>query len=334
MDHVLGKLRKILPFGDFRNWTVRYTGSEIRQSQNDFSITISQNQYVHDMKQVPIKNRGGLDAYVNDVTLMKGCAGQLSWVANHSRPDQAFLASFLQGVQDQGQVQHLSMFNKAIREMGEQSVSLRFPSDIPIADWRLLVICDAGWATRPKGDSQGGYLLCICESKVVEKREPGRVWLVDWASKKLKRKVRSSCAAETLALQNGLDALELFQALMYETIYNIKPKQFRGMVPTEKCAVVTDSKSLYDALTRSALSSSLSVEKRLAIDYAIAKSTLSERNCIPCWVNNLNMPADCLTKLKGEKQQLINMLKNCSYQIKTSTQSGRKETAAKTKKGL
>ena len=87
-----------------------------------------------------------------------------------------------------------------------------FPSSVPIDDWRLVCITHAGWATRDNGDSQGGYLLLIAESKML-KREQAKCWLVDWSSKKLKRAVRSSVAAETLSGQNGLDAVELFQAL-------------------------------------------------------------------------------------------------------------------------
>ena len=75
---------------------------------------------------------------------MKARCGQLAWVANHSRPDQAFLAPYLQGVQDKAQVHHLALFNKAVRELKSRKVSLKFPS-IPIERWRLLVVTDAGW---------------------------------------------------------------------------------------------------------------------------------------------------------------------------------------------
>ena len=70
---------------------------------------------------------------------MRACCGQLAWVANHSRPDPAFLASY--GVQDKAH--HLALFNKAVREMKAGGVSLKFPC-IPIERWRLLVVTDAG----------------------------------------------------------------------------------------------------------------------------------------------------------------------------------------------
>ena len=255
---------------------------------------------------------------------MRTCAGQLAWVANATRPDQSFLASFLQGVQDKGTVAHLQMYNKAVREMKERKVCLRFPAGIPLKQLRIMCITDAGWGTRSNGESQGGYVLCLTVPKMFERvRAP--CWIVDWQSKKLRRVVRSSVAAETLAGQNGLDAIEAFQALMLETIYGVTPKQFREMTPDDPAALVLDSKGFYDAVTRSCCSQAISQERRLQIDYSIAKETTIKQNIILFWVNNLRMSADCLTKLKGDTKPLFEILEQCSYEITMSTQSGKKE---------
>ena len=99
--------------------------------------------------------------------------------------------------------------------------------------------------------------------------------------------VRSSTAAETLAAQNGLDSIEFAQGFIQETLYGMKPKVFQQWVLEKMSGLVVDSKSLYDALTRSACSSALAVEKRLAIDYAIARACLQERNVRPFWTTTL-----------------------------------------------
>ena len=105
------------------------------------------------------------------------------------------------------------------------------------------------------------------------------------------------------------------------------PKVFQQWTPLEKSGLVIDSKSLYDALTRSACSSALAMEKRLAIDYAIARACLSERCVQPYWTNNLQMIADCLTKLKGNKEVMYRLLDTCKYHVRPSKESGRKEAA-------
>ena len=92
MDSCLARLRAKLPFGDFRWTTVKYTGAEIRQHE-DFSIEVCQEAYIDKLEEVSTKPYGKSSATLPEPSLMRACCGQLAWVANHSRPDQAFLAS-------------------------------------------------------------------------------------------------------------------------------------------------------------------------------------------------------------------------------------------------
>ena len=324
MDECLARLRQKLPFGDFRKTTIKYTGAEIRQLP-DLSIEVSQEAYIDKMEEVSTKPFGKSSNPLPEPSLMRACCGQLAWVANHSRPDQAFLASYLQGTQDKALVAHLDMYNKAVRELKARKVTLKFPP-VPLERWRLLAITDAGWGVRANGESQGGLILCLCDQDVID-RKPGKTWVIEWSSKKLRRVVRSSTAAETMSAQNGLDAIEFAQSFLQEVLYGMTPKEFQQWVPDKASGLVIDSKSLYDALTRSACSSALAMEKRLAIDYAIARACLSERHVQPCWTNNLQMIADCLTKLKGNKEILFRMLDSCCYHVRPSKESGRKEAA-------
>ena len=80
---------------------------------------------------------------------MRTCAGQLAWVA--TRPDQPFLASFLQGIQDKGDVSHVRIYNTAVREMKERKVCLHFRPGIPLEQMKIMCISDAGWGTRANG---------------------------------------------------------------------------------------------------------------------------------------------------------------------------------------
>ena len=54
----------------------------------------------------------------------------------------------------------------------------------------------------------------------------------EWASKKL-RVVRSSTAAETLAAQNGLDAIEFAQAFLQEVLVGMSPPEFQQWKPEQ-----------------------------------------------------------------------------------------------------
>ena len=332
MDEVLNKMRKTLPFGDYRTYTIRYTGIEIRQDPSTYAIEIGQESYIDAMEPIPTKQYGNASTPLPDASLMRTCAGQLAWVANATRPDQAFLASYLQGIQDKGTVAHLQMFNKAVREMKERKVCLRFPAGIPLDELRILCITDAGWGTRSNGESQGGYLLCLTVPKMFE-RTRAPCWVVDWQSKKLRRVVRSSVAAETLSGQNGLDAIEAYQAVMLETIWGVTPKEFRELTPEYPAGLVLDSKGFFDAVTRSCCSQAISQERRLQIDYAIAKETTERQNILLFWVNNLRLSADCLTKLRGDTKPLFEILEQGTYEITICLQSGKKEKQQKLNDG-
>ncbi|CAL1138729.1 unnamed protein product [Cladocopium goreaui] len=129
--------------------------------------------------------------------------------------------------------------------------------------------------------------------------------------------------------ENGLDAIESLQALLSELLHGKSPKEFRESKPSVPSALVIDSKGFYDAVTRSCCSQSISVERRLMIDYAIARETMTNQWILAYWVNNLRMAADALTKLKGDTRPLFEILEGGTYQIKLCEESGRKETAKK-----
>ena len=113
MDAVLDSLKKRLPFGDYRTYTLRYTGVEIRQNPVSMEIEVGQEDYIENPSEVPLKPLGNMSTKLQSPTIMRACAGQLAWVATSTRPDVAFLASYLQGVQDNAAVSHVAMLNKA-----------------------------------------------------------------------------------------------------------------------------------------------------------------------------------------------------------------------------
>ena len=164
MDKVLQDLKKKLPFGDYRTYTIRYTGVEIRQNRHDFSIEVGQESYIDSLLPVETKPLGSAGTPLKNPSLLRQCAGQLAWVSNSTRPDQAFLSSYLQGMQDKGLVSHVQLYNKALREMKERKFCLKFPSHVPIKDWGIIAIADAGWGTRGNGESKEDTSCALLQS--------------------------------------------------------------------------------------------------------------------------------------------------------------------------
>ena len=52
MNTILNQFRTKLPFGDYRTFTIRYTGIEVRQNSNTFEIEIGQEAYIDAMECV------------------------------------------------------------------------------------------------------------------------------------------------------------------------------------------------------------------------------------------------------------------------------------------
>eukprot|EP00974_Lingulodinium_polyedra_P070468 6819151-Lingulodinium_polyedra.AAC.1 len=51
---------------------------------------------------------------------------------------------------------------------------------------RFATFHDAGWAARPDGCSQGGYIVMACDKPLLERRD-SPVSMIDWKSWELKR---------------------------------------------------------------------------------------------------------------------------------------------------
>ena len=83
----------------------------------------------------------------------------------------------------------------------------------------------------------------------------GNINLAQWQSKRIKRVVRSSLAAETLAMSDGVDSAVYISVLLSELYLELSSFE----IPID---IYTDNKSLHDAIH----SEKNVTEKRLRID--------------------------------------------------------------------
>ena len=122
--------------------------------------------------------------------------------------------------------------------------------------------------------------------------------VADWKSYKCKRVVRNALAGETQAYVETLDMLkftQMFYALFLDPwkslsdVESIFEKQHKG-------PVITDAKSLYDALERSESSTRNLTERRTAIEVTAIRQRLDYGFIYTGWVNSDRQMADGLTK--------------------------------------
>ena len=89
--------------------------------------------------------------------------------------------------------------NKYIRKLKADDVEIKIPNLSDMKNVRLICFSDASFANLPNSGSQGGYIIFLVGDN--DKCAP-----ILWKSMKLKRVVRSTLAAETLALEEAVEA--------------------------------------------------------------------------------------------------------------------------------
>ena len=148
--------------------------------------------------------------------------------------------------------------------------------------------------------------MFVSDADLFEGKEAD-ISIMDWKSWKLKRKVRSSLAAESQALADAVDNLNymrLFfaECIVAEPIDLRKADQVLSLLP--KAHVITDCKSLYDALENSESAGLGLAEKRTAIEVTATRETMIETGITTRWVNSDRQVADVLTKPNAPSHSL------------------------------
>ena len=202
--------------------------------------------------------------------------GQLSWISTHTRPDIAYETCELSIAYKKATVGDLVKLNKLVTRVKNERMRIFFPKLLPIGSCHLECYTDASFAKLPDGGSQGAVIVFL-------KDEHGNRCPLYWRSRKLRRVVKSTFAAETMALLEGAETA-VYLASILEEITGCKKIPITCLV---------DNKSLVDALR----SSNKIEDTRLRVDIAVLDDMISRKEiCEVNWVDTTHQLADCLTK--------------------------------------
>eukprot|EP00435_Cladocopium_sp_Y103_P040825 s2199_g11.t1 len=252
-------LKKVLPFGSFKQRKFVFTGIHLEQLP-DFSIMASQEEYVKKIPAIDIgrPRRQTPESPVTDSELnkLRGVIGSLQYAVTHTRPDMAAKLGEVQVQVSNATVQTLLMANRVLREAQEQSqVKICFRS-IPVDKVTHVSFGDASFASAKQLASFQGTLICATDMNMSQNRK-APISPLTWTSKKIARVVRSTLSAEAYAMSNSVDRLG-WMRLLWGTI-NVPQFNWRepklGFQSLPKATIVTDCKSLYDLVSRTAMPS-------------------------------------------------------------------------------
>ena len=292
---VMVPLKERFMFGREEEGDFKYVGLHVKQ--NTDSIVTDQDQYT-DSLDVPIIS-GYEDSEEddlltdNDQAEFRSVVGKVGWVANTSRPDLAYDHLVLSTKLGNATLRDMKHAIKTMKKLKLDGTSMKFPNLGPEEQWSLVAHGDAGYKSLPdKLSSCGGYVILLHN----EERDISCV--ISWSSKKLKRVVSSSTAAEALASNEALDELVYIKTVLCELLGD-KMKN----VPLH---LTTDSKNLYNAVH----SSTLVENARTRLDIAKVKDSLkdNELNSL-ILVKGKEMLADVLTKKGASALILMNVLR-------------------------
>jgi hypothetical protein len=293
----LDALKKVLPFGSFKQRKFVFTGIHLEQLP-DNSILASQQEYVRNIPAIDIgrPRRQTPDSPVNEAELSKlrGVIGSLQYAVTHTRPDMAAKLGEVQVQISKATVQTLLLANKVLREAQETSdVRLCFRS-IPVEQLTHVSFGDASFASAKQLASFQGTLMCATTPEL-NKNQLAPVSPLTWTSKKIARVVRSTLSAEAFSMSGSVDRLG-WMRLLWGTL-NVPDfcwrEPIRGFQMLPSATIVTDCKSLYDLVSRTAMPSC--EEFRTTLEVLLIRERCQE-HCVFRWIPTSLQVADALTK--------------------------------------
>ena len=160
---------------------------------------------------------------------------QLSWIANQSCRDIAFAICELNSTIKNATINHLIEASKVLKNVINWKVILTFPQMQNVDECSLATYSDSSYNNLNNGGSQGDFLIFLMD-------KTGRLSPIMWQSKRICQVIKSTMAAETLALVDALEASFWLPKLFIEICST-----------TEKLVVLPldcyiDSKPLHEAL--------------------------------------------------------------------------------------
>ena len=185
----------------------------------------------------------------------------------------------------------LNKLNKTIRKAKNNNYEILFPCLESLNDITIVLFTDASYANlSDQVSSAGGYIIFI-------RNKEGKKCPVSWSSKKIRRIVKSTLAAEALSLIEGLNECYYIRSILAEMI----PKTEQSV--HIECFI--DNKSLCQNIHSTKLIS----EKRLRLDIASIKESVNRGDVTISWIGTDKQIADCLTKAGADYHRLIEVLR-------------------------
>ena len=215
-----------------------------------------------------------------EITETRQLIGQLNWLATQTRPDLSYDVSALSSILKQENVESIKQANRTVKKAKKEKSQIDIPDLGNPEHLQIVAYSDASFANLKDGGSQGGYIIFLLGSN-------NKYMPIAWQSKRIRRVVKSTLAAETLAMVDMAEACIFYRKLLLELL------QLGDNTDNIKITCKTDNSCLYDAVH----STTQILDKRLRIEMAILREMIDRKEISKIyWIPTDAQIADSLTK--------------------------------------
>ena len=300
-DLIMANVKKEFQIGHQADGVFKYIGLEVSQSKD--GIIMSQNEYLKSVQPIPVSagraSQKNGDCNEEEIKNLRSIVGQVGWLSTHTRPDMSYEVLELSCVMSNPKVENLIQANKCIKKMGMVECNLKFPDLGDLKKVELVALSDASHANLPDGfSSAGGFIVFLVG-------ENGNSCPLAWEAKKIRRVVKSTLAAETLAASDAVDSCYYLGSMLSEILFNVHG---RNVIPIT-CYV--DNYSLFENVH----STKNVNEKRLRIDLAALKELVKEGLVSLKWLESCRQLSDCFTKRGVNTYKLIDIIEKGKLEV-------------------
>ena len=289
-SNVISVINSTFKIGSQSDTCFTYIGLQVSQFTN--KINLSMKQYIASLTEIDITSPDKQKKLSPDgVRNLKKVSGQINWAVTQCRPDLAYENCYIGNCSKSACEADLHFANKVIRRLKCQDVSLSFHAEMNLTDCFLVSFCDASFGNLPNGGSQGAFFTLLVD-------KAGNYAPIAWQSRRIRRVVKSTIAAECLAAIEAAESSYLMASILKDILGD------RCKIQTMIC---WDNRGLCDSV----FASTTVEDKRLFIDICVLRDMIHNHEINEFrWVSTDQQIANALTKQGASTHSLVQLLNN------------------------
>ena len=285
---IIGYIRNIFEISSEHNKAFTYIGIGIEQYP-DKSIVINQDSYIDHISPIKIPCGRKMDDILSsdETTSYRKLVGQLNWACGITRPEIGFEVCHASTKSKEPTTLDVHRLNKVVKQIKDNKNVITFPA-LDKTKARIEVYTDASFNNLPKNGSQGGHVVFLGDGN--------RSCPIAWNSSRIQRVVRSTLAAETLALADGYSSARRLQKILGRIFPSVEKNTITA---------ITDNKSLCESTN----TTHNLTDKELTIDMSYIRERIDRNELTLQWKDGNSQLSNVLTKKGASPIQLMQALR-------------------------